>query len=49
MVLVSDGVFVCNLLIKSVIDPSSSRAELGNCEMRDVSWESVVELHNQLR
>ena len=49
MALTSDGVFVCNLLIKSVIEPFSSRAELGNCGMCDASWESAVELHDQLR
>ena len=49
MTLASDGVFVCNLLIKSVIEPFSSRAELCNCGMRDASWESIVKLHHQLR
>ena len=47
--LTSDGVFVCNLLIKSVIAPSISRVELANCGMRGASWESVVRLHHQLR
>ena len=42
MALTSDGVFVCNLLIKSVIEPFSSRAELGNCGKRDASWERAV-------
>ena len=47
--LTSDGVFVFNLLIKSVIEPSSSRVELANCGMRGASWDSVVKFHHQLR
>ena len=43
MALASDGIFVCNLLINSVIV-----AELGNCGMRDASWESAVKLDDQL-
>ena len=49
MARISDGVFVCNLLIKSVIEPFSSSAELGNWGMRDANWESAVELHDELR
>ena len=45
MALTYDGVFVCNLLIKSVIEPSSSRTKLANCGMRDAGF--VGELHRQ--
>ena len=48
MALASDGVFVCNLLIRSVIEPFSSRAKLCNCGMRDASWERVVKFYHQL-
>ena len=40
MALASDRVFVCNLLIGSVIKSSSSRVELANCGMRDGSSRS---------
>ena len=40
MALASDGDFVCNLLIISVIEPSSSRVQLANCGMRDASSRS---------